>query len=52
MQSWRSLPREVYEMGYVYARLIHKGLKTINDVPVRYQEATREAYLELYGEVI
>lgn len=36
-------------MGYVYARLIYKGLKTIDDVPAKYRQATREAYFELYG---
>lgn len=37
-------------MAKVYARLIYKGLKTIDEVPVKYQAATREAYYELYGE--
>lgn len=37
-------------MAKVYARLIYKGLKTIDDVPFKYREATREAYYELYGE--
>jgi hypothetical protein len=39
-------------MGYIYARLIHKGKKTIDDVPAKYLEATKAAYLELYGEII
>lgn len=37
-------------MGYIYARLIHKGLKTLADVPERYRDATIAAYVELYGE--
>lgn len=36
-------------MGYVYARLIYKGLKTIDDVPKKYVKATKEAYKDLYG---
>lgn len=39
-------------MGYIYARLIYKGKKTIEDVPAKYLDATRAAYLELYGEII
>lgn len=39
-------------MGYIYARLIHRGTKTIEDVPKKYVEATKSAYLDLYGEVI
>lgn len=37
-------------MGKIYARLIYKGKMTIADVPVKYQDATRAAYLELYGK--
>lgn len=37
-------------MGKVYARLIYKGKMTIDDVPAKYQDATREAYYELYGK--
>ena len=37
-------------MGYIYARLIYKGLKTLADVPARYRDATIAAYVELYGE--
>lgn len=44
-------------MGKIYARLIHKnvveGIDTpyscIEDVPAKYQEATRVAYRQLYG---
>lgn len=44
-------------MGKIYARLIHKqvaedintGYYTINDVPAKYQAATRAAYKELFG---
>ena len=36
--------------GYIYARKIHRGDGfTINDVPEKYQEVTRECYEELYG---
>lgn len=37
-------------MGYIYARIIHRGAKTFSDVPERYKEATKDAYLELFGE--
>lgn len=37
-------------MGYIYARLIHKGHKTFEEVPGRWKEATKAAYFELYGE--
>lgn len=37
-------------MGYIYARLIHKGMKTLADVPAKYHDATIAAYVELYGE--
>ena len=36
-------------MGYVYARLIYKGKKTLDDVPEKYREATIEAYFDIYG---
>lgn len=39
-------------MGYIFARLIHRGAKTIEDVQKKYVEATKSAYLDLYGEVI
>ena len=39
-------------MGYIFARLIHRGAKKIADVPKKYKEATKAAYLDLYGEVI
>lgn len=37
-------------MGKVYARAIHNGKKTLNDVPTRYIEETKKAYKELYGK--
>ena len=37
-------------MGYIYARIIHRGAKKLSDVPERYKEATKGAYLELFGE--
>ena len=36
-------------MGYIYARLIYKGLKTMSDVPEKYKDATRAAYKDLFG---
>lgn len=36
-------------MGYVYARLIYKGLRTLDRVPKRYQAATKAAYRDIYG---
>ena len=36
-------------MGYIYARIIHRGAKTLADVPDRYKEATKAAYYDLYG---
>lgn len=44
-------------MGKIYARLIHKqvyegietGYNDINDVPKKYQDATRAAWDQLYG---
>ena len=39
--------------GYIYARKIYRGDGfTINDVPAKYQEVTRECYLELYGHPV
>lgn len=37
-------------MGYIYARLIHRGARTIEEVPEKYVEATKAAYFDLYGE--
>ena len=37
-------------MGYIFARLIHRGTKMLADVPEKYVEATKAAYLDLYGE--
>ena len=39
-------------MGYIFARLIHRGTKTLADVPEKYVEATKAAYLDLFGGVI
>lgn len=39
-------------MGYIFARLIHRGARTIEEVPEKYIGATKAAYLDLYGEVI
>lgn len=39
-------------MGYIFARLIRRGAKTIKDVPEKYVDATKAAYIDLYGEVI
>ncbi|WP_268892631.1 CD1375 family protein [Stecheria intestinalis] len=36
-------------MGYIYARIIRRGAKTLEDVPEKYQEATKAAYFELFG---
>ena len=36
-------------MGYIYARLIDKGAKTIDDVPEKWKQATRDAYYDLFG---
>jgi hypothetical protein len=37
-------------MGKIYARAIHNGKKTLDDVPTRYVEETKKAYKELYGK--
>ena len=39
-------------MGYIFARLIHRGARTLAEVPEKYVDATKAAYLDLYGEVI
>lgn len=36
----------------VWCRLIHKGEKTILDVPEEYRDAVAEVYEELYGEPV
>lgn len=36
-------------MGYIYARAIYKGTKTLNDVPQKWVQATKDAYFDLYG---
>lgn len=34
----------------IWARLIKKGQRTINDVAAEYRDDVRAAYLELFGE--
>lgn len=36
-------------MGYIYARLIFKGLRTFEGVPGKYRDATKAAYRDIYG---
>ena len=36
-------------MGYIYARLIRKGLRTFDSVQKKYQAATKAAYKDIYG---
>ena len=36
-------------MGYIYARLIRKGLRTFESVTKKYQAATKAAYKDIYG---
>ena len=36
-------------MGYIYARLIFKGLRTFYSVPAKYKAATKDAYKDIYG---
>lgn len=36
-------------MGHIYARLIYKGLRTLDKVPKKYQAATKAAYKDIYG---
>ena len=36
-------------MGYIYARLIRKGLRTFESVPKKYQAAAKAAYKDIYG---
>ena len=36
----------------IWCRLIHKGEKSIEDVPEEYRDLVREVYEELYGEPI
>lgn len=37
-------------MGKIYARAIRRGKKTLADVPAKYVEETKAAYLELFGQ--
>ena len=39
-------------MMRIWCRLIHKGEKTILDVPEEYRDLVAEVYEELYGEPI
>lgn len=36
-------------MGYIYARLIYKGLRTLDSVPEKYKGAAKAAYKDIYG---
>lgn len=36
-------------MGYIYARRIHDGAITLDDVKPKYKQATIDAYWDLYG---
>lgn len=36
-------------MGYIYARLIFKKLRTFESVPGKYKDATKAAYKDIYG---
>ena len=36
-------------MAYIYARAIHAGTKTLDDVPTKWKQATIDAYYNLYG---
>ena len=36
-------------MGYIYARLIFKGIRTFVSVPKKYQAASKAAYKDIYG---
>lgn len=36
-------------MGKIYARRIHDGAITLDNVPQKYRQATIDAYWDLYG---
>lgn len=36
-------------MGYIYARLIFKKLRTFESVPEKYKDSTKAAYRDIYG---
>lgn len=36
-------------MGYIYARLIFKGIRTFDSVPAKYKDATKAAYKDICG---
>lgn len=38
-----------HKMGYIYARLIFKGLRTFESVPKKWKDATKAAYKDIYG---
>lgn len=42
--SWKG-----HKMGYIYARLIFKGLRTFDSVHEKYKDATKAAYKDIYG---
>ena len=39
-----------YAKAKIWARLIYKKVKTINDVEPEYQSLVKEAYFDIYGE--
>lgn len=40
----------IKSMAKIYARMIHRGKNTINDViPPEFKDDVRSAYMELYG---
>lgn len=39
-------------MAKIYARKIHDGSMTLDQVPARWVEATKAAYKEMYGHDI
>lgn len=41
-----------YAKAKIWARLIHKGEKTIDDVPKADRAIVKKAYLDLFGEEI
>lgn len=41
-----------YAKAKIWARLIHKGEKTIDDVPKAGKAIVKQAYLDLFGEEI
>ncbi len=37
-------------MGYIFARLIYRGARTLKSVPDFWRKATIDAYWDLYSE--